>query len=86
MKRNAMSEFDATASEAHKQSTVKKFKLLFSLILVMGVGYWIGGKETAINFLMLFIGFQIVNVIQELHYLSIRIELLGKKLDDLTNS
>ncbi len=60
----------------------KKLRLLVVLVISMAVGYWLGGQDTALRFLELFIGFQLISAMQEIHYLTLRIDQLETKLDE----
>jgi hypothetical protein len=77
-----MIDFESNVKSAHEQSMYKKLRLFLTLVAVMGLGYWLGGQDTALRFLELFIGIQLINAIQEIHYLTLRVDQLEKKLGD----
>lgn len=77
-----MTDFESNVRKAYTQSIVKYIRLLVTLVVAMGLGYWLGGQETALRFLELFIGFQLVSAMQEIHYLTVRIDQLETKLDE----
>ena len=77
-----MIDIESNVKSAHEQSMYKKIRLVLTLAAVMGLGYWLGEQETAIRFLELFIGFQLINAIQEIHYLTLRVDQLETKLGD----
>lgn len=77
-----MMDLDSNVKAAHRQSIYKKFQLLFLLVALLAVGYWLGGQDVALRFLELFIGFQLISAMQEIHYLTLRIDQLEAKLDN----
>lgn len=77
-----MIDFESNVRAAHNQSMHKKLRLLVVLVISMAVGYWLGGQDVALRFLELFIGFQLISAMQEIHYLTLRIDQLETKLDE----
>jgi hypothetical protein len=76
-----MADFETNVKSAHQQSMYKQFRLYVTLVALMGLGYWLGQQELALRFLELFIGFQLINAMQEIHYLTLRVDQLETKLE-----
>ena len=77
-----MITLESNVKNAHDQSMYKKIRLIAMLVVFMALGYWLGKQELAIRFLELFIGFQLISAMQEIHYLTLRIDQLENKVDD----